>query len=110
MTDGGQPPTAVSVSLFLVFLALGAGAIALWVDVRLKRFTPTTLRAVMLHVGASIVVGQLAVPVLTHLLAGGGSYYYGFVVIFAVGFPALTYCFLASIWMLKTLQATLRHR
>jgi hypothetical protein len=110
MTDGGQPPTPVSVSLFLVFLALGAGAIALWVDVRLKRFVPTNFRAVMLHVGASIVVGHLAVPVLTHLLAGGDSYAYAFVVIFAVGFPALTYCFLASIWMLKTLQASLRHR
>lgn len=109
MTDGGQRPTPVSVSLFLVFLALGAGAIALWVDARLKRFAPTNFRTVMLHVGVSIVVGQLAVPVLTQLLASGGSYAYVLVAIFAVGFPALTYCFLASIWMLKTLQS-LRHR
>jgi hypothetical protein len=109
MTDGVHLPTPVNVGLFLVFLALGAGAIALWVDVRLQRFAPTSFRTVMLHVGASIVVGQLAVPVLTRFLADGGSYVYVLVAIFVVGFPALTYCFLASIWMLKTLQS-LRHR
>ena len=100
----------MSVSLFLVCLAVGAGAIALWVDARLRRFAPSTLRTVLLHIGASIVIGQLAVPGLTTLLTSGDSQVYTLVAIFAVGFPALTYCFLASIWLIKTLQASLRHR
>jgi hypothetical protein len=100
----------MSVSLFLVCLAIGAGVIALWVDARLRRFAPRELRVVMLHVGASLVVGQLIVPALTHLLAAGGSQINVLVAIFAVGLPALTYCFLASIWLIKTLQGSLRHR
>jgi hypothetical protein len=100
----------MSVSLFLVCLAVGAGVIALWVDARLRRFAPRELRIVMLHVGASLVVGQLAVPALTHLITAGGSQANVLVAIFAVGLPGLTYCFLASIWLIKTLQAAARHR
>jgi hypothetical protein len=29
--------------------------------------------------------------------------------VFAVGFPALTYCLLASIWIIKGLQSALHH-
>jgi hypothetical protein len=99
----------MSIGVFLVFLALGAGAVALWVDVRMTRLAPSNLRSALFHVGASIVIGQLAVPLLTKLLLEGGSVAYSMVAIFAVGFPALTYCFLASIWIIKIVQGSLRH-
>jgi hypothetical protein len=99
----------MNTGVFLVFLALGAGAIALWVDARVKGLAPSSLRGALLHVGASIVLGQLAVPLLTRLIIEGGSAAYSMAAIFGVGFPALTYCFLASIWIIKIVQGSLRH-
>lgn len=98
----------MSVSVFLVCLAVGAGAIALWLDTRLTRLAPSTLRAVLIHVGVALVVAQLAAPGLTRLITAGGSEANAVIAVFAVGLPALTYCFLASIWLIKTAQASLR--
>lgn len=109
---GHEATAAVSTGILLLCLALGAGAIALWVDFRIRssRLAPANLRAALLHVGASLVIGQLAVPVLMKLFLAGDSPVLTLVAIFAIAFPALTYCLLASIWIIKTLQGSLHHR
>jgi hypothetical protein len=101
----------MSTGLFLVCVALGAGAIALWVHVRIGsgRLAPGNLRAALMHVGASLVVGQLAVPLLMKVLLAGDSPVLTLVAIFGVAFPALVYCLLASIWMIRVLQGSLPH-
>jgi hypothetical protein len=73
----------------LLCVALGAGAIALWVHVRIGSgpLAPQNLRTALLHVGASLVVGQLAVPLLMKLLVGG-SPLLNLVAIFLIAFPA----------------------
>jgi hypothetical protein len=100
----------MSVGFVLVCVALGAGAIALWLHVRIGSgpLAPSNLRIALLHVGASIVVGQLAVPVLMNVLVG--SPLVNLAAIFLIAFPALIYCLLASIWMITMLQGSLRHR
>jgi hypothetical protein len=100
----------VNLGLLLVLIALGAGAVALWCHVRFARFTPKDMRHALMHVGASIVIAQLAVPLLMKTILAAGSPVAALVAVFGVGFPALTYCLLASIWIIKLLQGSLRHR
>jgi hypothetical protein len=57
----------------------------------------------------SLVVGQLAVPLLMKVLLAGDSPVLTLVAIFGVAFPALVYCLLASIWMIRVLQGSLPH-
>jgi hypothetical protein len=100
----------VNVQQFLIVVAVGAGAIALWIDTRFPRFAPKEIRRAVVHVGVSILIGQLAVPLLIKTIAAGGSPVAVLFAIFGIGFPALTYCLLASIWIIKVLQGALRHR
>jgi len=55
------------------------------------------------------VVGQLAVPVLMKVLLAGESPLLTLVAIFGIAFPALVYCLLSSIWMIRMLQGSLPH-
>jgi hypothetical protein len=102
----------VSIGLLLMCFSLGAGAIALWIHVRFGsgRLAPENLRAALMHVGASLIVGQLGVPILMKLVLAEGSAILTLGAIFTIAFPALVYCLLASIWMIRTLQGSLRHR
>lgn len=100
----------MNVGIFLGFLAVGAGAVALWFDARFRSLAPGSIRAAMLHVGAALVLGQLAVPVAMRLVTEESSAAAVLAMTFGVAFPALTYSLLASIWVIKTLQGGLRHR
>lgn len=99
----------MSVGIFLGFLAVGSGAVALWFDARFRSLAPGSIRSAMLHVGAALLVG-LAVPVAMQLVTQESAAAVVLAMIFGVAFPALTYSLLASIWMIKTLQGGLRHR
>jgi hypothetical protein len=101
----------MSTGLLLSCVALGAGAIALWIYVRVGsgRLAPGNLRVALIHVGASIVVGQLAVPVLMKVIIAGDSPLLTLFAIFGIAFPALVYCLLSSIWMIRMLQGSLPH-
>jgi hypothetical protein len=101
----------MSNGLLLSCVALGAGAIALWIYVRIGsgRLAPANLRVALIHVGASLAVGQLAVPVLMKVLLAGESPLLTLLAIFGIAFPALVYCLLSSIWMIRMLQGSLPH-
>ena len=101
----------MSTGLLLSCVAVGAGAIALWIYVRVGsgRLAPGNLRVALIHVGASIVVGQLAVPVLMKVIIAGDSPLLTLFAIFGIAFPALVYCLLSSIWMIRMLQGSLPH-
>jgi hypothetical protein len=98
----------VSVGVFLVVFAVSAGALALWVDHRFPRLAPRTLRAALLHVGASIVVAQLIVPIGMRVVAAGPSDAATLLGVFGIGLPGLTYSLLAAVWIMKTVHRTLR--
>jgi hypothetical protein len=100
----------MSIQQFLIVIAVGAGAIALWIDTRFPRFTPKDMRQAVIHVGLSILAAQLAIPLLVKTIAVAGSPAGILFALFAIGFPALIYCLLASIWIIKMLQGALRHR
>jgi hypothetical protein len=103
---------SMSIGVFLIFLGLGAGAIALWAYVRIGsgRLAPGDLRTALIHAGVSLVLGQLAVPVLVKLIVAAESVPLTLFAVFGIAFPALVYCLLASLWIIRILQGSLGHR
>ena len=91
----------MSKETFLFFLMLGAASLALWVAVRFPRFGPSNLNTAFMHVLLTFGVGFALAPTMG-LVEGAGA----FVAIFAVALPALTYMFLAGIWLLRAAQAS----
>jgi hypothetical protein len=96
----------MSIPVLLVAFAVGAGLLALWIDVRFPALAPE-LRVAVMHVGVTIVLGQLLVPLL-----GKANFTKGpagvMMLLFLIALPALIYCFLTSVWLLKNLQAVMR--
>lgn len=84
----------------LGLFALGAASVALWVDARFPALAPDTLRGALLHVGVSLVLGRLLMPLATHAL-GGGSEPMRLLLVVGVAFPILVYTFLAAVWIVK---------
>jgi hypothetical protein len=97
----------VSVSTFVTFLALGAGALALWVEVRFPKLGPSDWRRVFAHLVASALVVQF--PMVTGmqlLLANDGASWFALASV-GVALPAITYLFLSSLWLLRLAQRLL---
>jgi hypothetical protein len=93
---------------FALILALGAGAISLWIHVRFSDFGPRELRRVLIHVVVSFAAVQLAIPVIK--IAADASDLAILAGLFGVALPALIYSFLVSIWVIRTVQGAFRHR
>jgi hypothetical protein len=102
----------MSTGLLLLCIGVGAGAIALWVYVRIGsgRLAPADMRAALIHVGISLVLGWLAVPPLMNVFLAVESAPVTLFAVFGIAFPALVYCLLASIWVISVAQGSLRHR
>ena len=98
--------TAVDKGTFLMALLVGAGVLALWVDVRLGERSPQSLLVVLLHGGASLAVvhfmGALAPRVIDP-----ASLPRTMLALFAIVLPAWMYVFLASLWVLKLLRGAM---
>jgi hypothetical protein len=92
---------------FVLLLALGGGAISLWIHVRFPKLGPRELRPVLLHVLVSFAAVQLAVPVIK--AAADASALATLAGVFGVALPALIYSFLVSIWVIRTVQGALPH-
>ena len=89
-------------------VALGAGAIALWLAIRFDRFAPRGFGRALFHAGLALAMGWLAVPAAITAVMGAGA---GAVVaVFTTAFPALIYMFLAGLWVVKHAQGLLLHR
>lgn len=91
----------MSKDAFLLFLVAGAALLALWVVCRFPRFGPSTLMAAFMHVAATFCVGFALAPTMG-LATGGGV----LLAVFGVALPALTYMFLAGIWLMRAAQAS----
>ena len=91
-------------------VAVGAGAIALWLDVRFKARSPQTVVRTLAHMAVSLLFLQLSPALVVLVVAAGESPARKMIAIFAVLLPALSYVWLSSIWLLKLLQRTARMR
>jgi hypothetical protein len=105
---GERRESATSVNAFLVVFAAGAAAVAIWVDARFPALAPASFRASFVHAGVSLVLGQLIVPLAIQALSGTGSSVIVLAAVLALGLPALVYCFLAALWVLRLVAAQAR--
>jgi hypothetical protein len=85
-------------------VALGAAAIAVWLDVRLEPLTPRSAIATLGHTAGSIMALQVMPKLLTLVVAGSDSPARKMLAVMAVLLPVLVYCWLAAIWLLKLVQ------
>jgi hypothetical protein len=97
----------VGVAGFLVCFAVGSAIIALWIDARAPWLAPTSFRGFAIHVVAAVVAGNVLAPVAMDAIIGNwpGSL---LVAVFAVGLPAVTYSFLAAVWLIKLVTGMAR--
>lgn len=103
----GETRGAMSVSAFVPLLAVGAGALALWVDVRFPSLASVDWRIVFGHLFAAMLMIHVVMPDLLVLVRDAhipGAYSLAAV---GVALPAIMYLFLASIWTLKLAQRLL---
>jgi hypothetical protein len=99
----------MTVTQFLVALALGAGAIALWINNRFPGIVPGGIPAVMVHVGVAMVIGVALIPAIDSFVEASVSPLVRAIVItFVVGLPALIYALLTSIWVILIAQGAMR--
>jgi hypothetical protein len=96
----------VNAGLVTGLIALGAGAIALWIDVRFPRLAPDELAKVMLHAAASIALGYAITPAFQALIVSEDPRF-TLLAVFGLAFPAIVYCLLAGVWMIRLAQRTL---
>ena len=82
---------------FVPALVLGAGLLALWIDVRLPRLAPESLSRRLVVAGVALAVLQLA-PVLR------GSSVSAYATVFGIMLPVLVATFLAAVWLLRSLR------
>ena len=101
----------MTVTQFLVALALGAGAIALWINNRFPGIAPGRIPIVMVHVGVAMVIGIAVIPAIDAFVQASLSPLMRAIVItFVVGLPALVYALLTSIWIILIAQGAMRMR
>jgi hypothetical protein len=99
----------MTVSEFLIALALGAGAIALWINFRFPGLAPEKIRTIVIHIGVAMLIGMAVVPAVDELVSGSVSPLVRAIVItFLVGLPALIYALLTSIWVIVMAQGAMR--
>jgi hypothetical protein len=94
----------MAVEVLLSVIALGAAAIALWIDVRLRRLAPSAGRPILLHVLASFTIGWAVGPVMAAAVARGLAPGAALVI---CALPALVYMLLATLWLLRVTQSGL---
>jgi hypothetical protein len=99
----------MTVTQFLVALALGAGAIALWINNRFPGIAPGRIPVVMVHIGVAMVIGIALIPAIDSFVEASVSPLMRAIVItFVVGLPALVYALLTSIWVILIAQGAMR--
>jgi hypothetical protein len=97
----GDVTPQVSVLVF----AAGAGALAVWLDVRFPGLGPTELRGVVLHAVCAYGVFIVSGPLFD--VAGGDAVWQRLGAIFAVGFPPLVYMLIVCLWVVKLLRSAM---
>jgi ABC-type uncharacterized transport system permease subunit len=96
----------VNAGLVAVLIGLGAGAIALWIDIRFPRLSPKEMAKAVLHVAASVAVVYATSPAM-QMVTSSDDPRIVLLGVFAIGFPSVVYCLLAGLWLIKVAQRML---
>ena len=97
----------MTATTFVLSYICGAALLALWSFQRLPGFAPRGVRAALGHVGAAILVLNLAVPPAFVLAVESGSTLGLLAGVLAVALPPLAYVFLSALWAFRVAQGAL---
>jgi len=95
----------MTIEMFILCIAVGAGAIALWVDVRFPKLMPWSMRRLLVHIIVAIAIVYVVGPVMG-FVARSGVPAANLASVFCVAFPVLVYEFLVGAWMIRLAQST----
>jgi hypothetical protein len=91
--------------LATVLFAIGAGALALWFDVRFPGLSPERLPTMIGHAFVSMVALDAAAMALRAV--SGGPHVRTVAVLMSVMLPALMYTFVVCVWVMKHFSGAL---
>ena len=91
---------------YIIVFAVGAAAIAAWIDWRFPKLAPPHLKLALAHVVGACVIANVVMG--TGLIGVGGSPARMSTGLLLVGLPILVYEFLAGVWTMKVLQSAFR--
>jgi hypothetical protein len=100
----------MSVMALVQAMTAGASVLALWVFVRLGDRRPGSLRAVIAHLAVAGLLMSACPFVMERFVRAGESHAGAAAGLFGVFLPAMTYVFLAALYLLEQLQRALHAR
>lgn len=95
----------MTVGTFIICIAVGSAAVALWINVRFPKLMPWKLGRLLMHLVIAFV-GVYAVGPAMGIVTESGIPAARLASVFAVGFPLLVYEFLVGAWLIRLAQAT----
>jgi hypothetical protein len=95
----------MTVEMLVVCIAVGAGLIALWVNVRFPGLMPWSLPKLLVHLILAFLLVKTVGPLMS-AVAGSGVPSPKLTSVFAVAFPVLVYEFVVGTWLIRLAQAT----
>ena len=87
-------------------VTIGTALLAVWCLVRWPRLAPQTFRGAMLH--GLVAFGVLQVSAMGLGVAAGVTRALAAMALIALVVPALTYAFLAALWVMRLFAGTLK--
>jgi hypothetical protein len=98
----------VSPSIFGLFLAAGAAALALWIIVRFANFGPRRILWAVIQAVIACVLLQLLLPAAFGAIDASGLPAGLYLQLFGVALPLLVYAFLTGGWTMRLAMGLLR--
>ncbi len=98
----------MAVLSFAAPFTLSAALLAGWLDWRLGKRRPVSLMYCMGHAAAAFAVLQLATAGSGYVAGASAAAERRLTVVFVLLLPSLVYCFLATIWLMRTLAEVAR--
>jgi hypothetical protein len=92
----------------MLFLLVGAAALAFWIIVRYSGFGPQTVVRAIVHVIVAMVLLQLLLPVGLEAVDAIGVPAADYVQVFGVALPLFVYAFLSGGWTTRAALGLLR--
>jgi hypothetical protein len=88
--------------LYVLVLAVGAGALAVWTDVRFPTLAPGSMGGVLFHSFAAMVALKLVASSIVGLTSG--PFAMAVAAVMGIALPGLVYAFITGIWAIRMFQ------
>ena len=92
----------MTAQLYVLVLAVGAGALAVWTDVRFPSLAPGGMAGVLFHSFAAMVALKLIAGSIVGLTSG--PFAMALAAVIGIALPGLVYAFITGVWAIRLFQ------